>query len=140
MPQVDYAWVKDQLKSATVRQGPGDATLALLKAWEQIDLPDDLAEDAIEIFASLALNKSLIKTPASETWVPAQPGGNTRVGDIVRVKHNAFKGEAGRIHNGRKGRVTAIRSGDIIFRSTDGLEPFLDNVHYPFNHLERRVR
>lgn len=140
MPEVDYDWVKEQLTSASVRQGPGDATIALLKAWEQVTLPEDLADDAVEVFASLARNQSLIKTPAEETWVPARVGGSTRVGATVRVKHNAFKGDAGRIHNGRRGRVTAIRSGDVIFRSTDNLEPFLDNVHYPFEALELRVR
>ncbi len=140
MPKVNFKWVKEQLQGASVRQGPGDAVLDLLKTWDGIPLTDEHAEDAVDTFSSLAKNQSLIKTPTEQTWVPAASGGSTRVGDIVRIKHNAYKGEAGVINNGRVGKITAIRSGDVIFRSTDGLEPFLDNTHHPFTALERRVR
>lgn len=140
MPKVDFEWVKSQFQAAGVRKGPGSAVLKLLEAWEEIELPADLAEDAIDIFASVAKNAALIKTPTNETWVQAVPGGSLRVSHKVRVKHNAFKGDAGRIHNGRKGVVTAIRSGDVIFRSTDGLEPFIDNAHYPFQALEVLIK
>lgn len=140
MPEVNYDWAKAQMTGAGVRQGPGDAVLELLKTWEKISLSAELAADAVEVFTSLAKQEALIKTPGDQVWVQSTPGGGTRTGDIVRVKHNAFTGEAGLIHNGRLGKVVAIRSGDVIFRSTDGLDPFLDGTHFPFIKLEKRVR
>lgn len=139
MPKVNFDWVRAQLRGASVRQGPGDAAISLLKTWESVPLEGELAEDAVEIFSALALDHALIKTPANESWVQCVSGGQTRVGDVVRIKHNAYKSEAGVIHNGRVGKVTGIRSGDVIFRSTDGLEPFLDNTHHSFQALEKRV-
>lgn len=140
MPEVNYDWAKAQMTGAGVRQGPGDAVLTLLKTWENINLSGEMAKDAIEVFGSLAKQEALIKTPGDQVWVQSTPGGGTRVSDIVRVKHNAFTGDAGIIQNGRIGKVVAIRSGDVIFRSTDGLEPFLDGTHFPFAKLEKRVR
>jgi hypothetical protein len=140
MPKVNFDWIKAQFKGAGVRQGTGDASIKLLKTWDTLDLTPEMAEDTIDVFSSLALSKSLIKTPGDQVWVQAQTGGMIQKGDTVRVRHNAFPGEAGVIHNGRIGRVTAIRSGDVIFRSTDDLEPFIDNSHYPFTALEKRVR
>jgi hypothetical protein len=140
MPKVNLDWIKTQFKGAGVRQGTGDAVLALLKVWETLDLTPEMAEDAIDVFSSLAKNEALIKTPAEQLWIPAQTGGMIQKGDIVRIRHNAFAGEVGIIHNGRVGRVTAIRSGDIIFRSTDDLDPFIDNAHYPFSAVEKRIR
>ena len=137
--KVNYEWVKQQFVAAGVRQQVGDAVLELLRTWEKFDLPANMADDTRDVFTRLANSESLIKTPIEETWVQAVSGGQTMKGDVVRVKHNAFKGEVGVVHNGRIGRVTGIRSGDVIFRSTDGLEPFLDNSHYPFTALEKRV-
>lgn len=140
MPKVNFDWVKAQLKAASVRQGPGDAALRLLKAWEEITLTGEMARDAVDIFSSLAVNNSLIKTLDDEIWVQAESGGMLQTGDTVRVKHTAYSGEAGIINNGRIGRVTAIRSGDVLFRSTDDLEPFLDNTHHSFTALEKKIR
>jgi len=140
MPKVNYDWVRAQFVSAGVQQGVGDTVLKLLAVWEDVDVPENMLEDSIEFFSKVALQHSLNNTPVEETWVQAHSGGNSIVGGTVRVRHNYFAGEAGILHNGRKGRVTAVRSGDVIVRSTDDLEPFLDNVHYPFEALEIRVR
>jgi len=137
--KVNYDWAKQQFMAAGVRQQVGDAVLELLRTWETFDLPANMAQDARDVFNHLSGEESLIKTPLDETWVQCYAGGQAMKGDTVRVKHNAFTGEAGVVHNGRVGRITGIRSGDVIFRSTDGLEPFLDNTHYPFSALEKRV-
>lgn len=140
MPEVNEDWVKSQLKSARVSQLTGDTAIALLKAWESLDFPDDrTAEEALEVFRKLATNQALLEEK-DETWVQAQAGFMLKVGDEIRVRHDAFPGTEGRLHNGRRGKVIAIRSGDVIMRSTDNIKPFIDGAHYSFTHLEKRIR
>lgn len=139
MGTVDFDWVRSQFEKAHVRQGSGDAVLSLLKTWEEFDLDESLATEATEIFGQLALGHALIPENANETWVDVIPG-SIRVGQEVRVKSDAFNTEAGRVHNGRRGKVVAIRFGDVIFRSTDNQNPLLDGVHYSPYKLQMRVR
>lgn len=141
MPDVNYEWVRQQMQEAKVKVGSGKAVLRLLAAWEEeTKLSENMAKEAIEVFSKLALSHALsspVKT--DEVWVPAQPGQIT-VGDEVRVLEDAFSDEAGTIHNGRRGKVAAIRYGDVIFKSTDGKSPELDGVHYSPYKLEKRIR
>jgi hypothetical protein len=85
------------------------------------------------------LGHSLVTINTEEVWVDAQRG-QLNVSDTVRVRHDAFSDSTGHIHNGRRGIVAAIRSGDIIFKSTDEKDPFLDGVHYRPEVLQKRVR
>jgi hypothetical protein len=95
----------------------------------------------VEAFSKLALGKALSEPTAAadEIWVPAQPGQLT-VGDEVRVLSDAFTDKTGIMHNGRRGKIAAIRYGDVIFKSTDGKEPSLDGVHYSPYKLEKRIK
>jgi len=137
---VDFEWVKEQLTKARVRKGPGDVAIELLKKWEEIDLPEELASEAINTFAELAKGHALVEEGnKEEVWVPAM-AGHMKVADQVRVKKDAFQGELGKMHNGRRGVVIAIRYGDIIVNSTDNRKPSLDGSHYSPHHLEKRVK
>ena len=141
MGKVNYNWVKEQFAKASVTVGAGNAVLDLLKTWEKSE-PKDLeqAKKAVEIFSKVALGHSLVKeNSVDEVWEEVRPGF-IKVADVVRVKHDAFVGDLGVIHNGRVGKIVAIRSGDIIFKSTDDLEPALDSVHYQASKLEKRIR
>jgi hypothetical protein len=141
MPEVNYEWVRQQMEEAKVKVGSGKAVLKLLAVWEEeTKLSENLSKEAIEVFSKLALNHAL-STPVKvdEVWVPAQPGQIT-VGDEVRVLSDAFDDQAGTIHNGRRGKVAAIRYGDVIFKSTDGKSPELDGVHYSPYKLEKRIK
>ena len=53
--------------------------------------------------------------------------------------HDAYEGDLGRVHNGRRGKVVAVRYGDVIFKSTDGKSPVLDGAHYTPYKLEKLV-
>lgn len=139
MPNVDQAWVKEQFQAARVKVGVGNAVLKLLDTWNDAKLSDAAAKEAVAIFSKVALNHSLVTPNDNETWVPAQPGFIS-VGDDVRVLHDAFSDDTGRIHNGRRGKVVAVRYGDVIFRSNDDRHPFLDGVHYSPYKLEKRVK
>jgi len=140
MPEVNDDWVKSQLKGARVSQLTGDTSIALLDVWKTLKFPDDkTAEDALDVFKKLATSQALVEEK-DEVWVQAQAGFMLQVGDEIRVRHNAFPGAEGQTHNGRRGKVIAIRSGDVIMRSTDAKKPFLDGAHYSFAHLEKRIR
>jgi len=140
MPSVDFDWVKAQLTEAKIKRGPGDAVLKLLEAWEKVTIEDEkLQEEALRILSVVAMGHSLLAPYADEVWIEATPG-QIKVADQVRVKSDAFTGDTGRTHNGRRGVVVAVRYGDIIVRSTDDKKPVLDGAHYSPFHLEKRVK
>ena len=141
MKKVNYNWVKEQFSKTSVTVGVGNAVLDLLKVWEK-SAPADLesAKKAVEIFSKVSLGHALVEdSVASEVWQEVMPGF-IKVADVVRVKYDAFDGELGSLHNGRVGKIVAIRSGDIIFKSTDDIEPVIDGAHYQASKLEKKIR
>jgi hypothetical protein len=140
MSETDYEWVMRQLTDARVKRGTGDAVLALLKQWDSLKPGDDnLDSEAVAIFSRVAVGHSLVQDDGPEVWVTAQPG-QLKVADIVRVKSDAFSGELGALHNGRRGTIIAIRYGDIIVNSNDDKNPKIDGAHYSPYHLEKRIK
>lgn len=142
MPEVNYTWVNEQLAAAKVKIGSGKAVMALLEAWEKLpELSGPMKKEALEAFSKLAVSTPLVVSgdEPDAIWVPLQPGQIT-VGDTIRVLADAFDGKLGTIHNGRVGRVTAVRYGDVIVKSTDNKQPELNGVHYSPYKLEKRVR
>jgi hypothetical protein len=142
MPEVNFDWVRQQMQDAKVKVGSGNMVLKLLELWAADQkLSPNLAKEAIEVFSKLALNEALSepKSSTNEVWVQAVPG-QIVVGDEVRVKTNAFTDTSGTIHNGRRGKVTGIRYGDIIVDITDNKEPAIKGVHYSPDRLEKRVK
>jgi len=142
MPDVNYEWIRQQLQDAKAKVGSGNAVLELLAVWEkQTKLSPNLAKEAVELFSKLALGHAInaVEEKTDEVWIPLQPG-QIRVGDEVRVFNDAFSDEAGTVHNGRRGKVVAVRYGDVIFTSTDAKEPKLNGVHYSPYKLEKRVK
>jgi hypothetical protein len=142
MPEVNYDWVRQQLQEAKVKIGSGNAVLKLLEVWETMDkLSPNLAKEAVAVFSKLALNATIL-TPIDEPdaiWIPLQPG-QIKVGDEVRVLTDAFNDSTGVAHNGRRGKVIAVRYGDVIVNSTDGKLPDLKGVHYSPYKLEKKVK
>lgn len=139
MPDISEDWVREQFQAAQVRVGAGNAVLKLLETWRGITLSEKMSKEAIEIFSKVALGHSILPETPGEVWGPAQ-AGFIQVADEVRVMSDAFEGALGQIHNGRRGKVVAVRHGDVIFKSTDGLEPDLDSVHYSPYKLEKRYQ
>lgn len=142
MPEVNYDWIKEQLQAAKVKVGSGKAIIKLLEAWETIpELSEKMAEEVLTVFPQLALGYAIMEEENEDdyTWTPLQPG-QIVVGDIVRIKADAFRDELGPLHNGRRGTVVAVRYGDVIFNDTDGKAPELKGVHYSPYKLEKRIR
>lgn len=135
---MDTQWVKEQLQAAKVRKPVGNATIKLLEFFESLDLEQEFHEKTLEVFSTLAQGHAYAKENKKEAWTDLRPGAIT-VGDVVRVKTDAYDGNGGKIHNGRRGRVVAVRYGDVIFNSTDGKTPDLNGAHYPPQVLEKLV-
>lgn len=139
MPSVNYEWVADQLTQKKTRKVAGDAVMSLLKAWESLRLSDTEAKETAEAFSKLAMGVPIVdQAKPEEVWVEARPGA-IKVGDEIMVKPDAFVGDHGVMHNGRRGRIVAIRYGDIIVNSIDGIEPELRGTHYSPSHLLKLV-
>jgi hypothetical protein len=139
MRKINYDWVKEQFADAKIRVGTGKAVLKMLKTWEEIEIDPVQSKEVLDILSKVGLGHALVEINKDEVWVPAQRG-QINVGDIVRVAHNAFSDSTGHIHNGRRGVVVAVRSGDVIFKSNDLKEPVLEGAHYSPEKLEKRVR
>lgn len=137
--KIDLEWVKRQFVAAHVSQAPGTAVLRLLELWNTMNHTEATAKETVDVFSKVALGHTLVDDDDPYTWEAVRPGF-IRVGDTVRVKSDAFDGEIGLMHNGRVGRVVAIRYGDIIVKSTDNLEPAFDGTHYSPHMLEKRVQ
>lgn len=135
---LDMKWIKEQLQAAKVRKPVGDATMKLVELIDSMELTDEQREQAVEMFSKLARGHAHVKINKKETWIPARPG-DIKVADEVRVRADAFSGEAGTVHNGRRGVVVGVRYGDVIFKSNDNKEPFLDGAHYSPHALEKLV-
>jgi hypothetical protein len=138
MPKVDFEWVRAQMQEAKVRIGTGKAVLKLLETWNDIPVSDKAAKDAVEIFSNLALTRTIVQDKDDDVWIEARPGALS-VGDIVKVRHDAYEGEPGVIHNGRKGKITGIRYGDIVIRTVDDKVPFIDGAHHSPHKLLKKV-
>jgi len=145
MPEVDMPWIKEQLTSNKTKRIVGDSVLILLETWDNLKStdPDPTKNEQnlsqiVELFSKLALGHAVVKEKSREVWTAAQPG-NIQVANEVRVKWNAFDGEKGKVHNGRRGKVVSIRYGDIIVKTNDGKEPVLDGFHYTPQQLEIRI-
>jgi hypothetical protein len=139
MPEVNFDWVKGQMQEAKVKVGVGTAILKLLETWNEMKLSNNQVKETVELFTKLAVNHSILPEKPDEVWADAQPGA-ILVGDEVRVKSDAYDGDTGVIHNGRRGKVVGVRYGDIIFKSNDGKMPVLDGTHYTPYQLQKRVR
>jgi hypothetical protein len=135
---LDMNWVKTQLQAAKVRKPVGDATIALIELFDSFTLTDEQRAKSMEMFSLLGLGHAYVKTNKNELWMPVRPG-DIKTADEVRVRADAYEGETGTVHNGRRGVVVGVRYGDVIIRSTDGKSPALEGAHYPPQMLEKLV-
>lgn len=139
MEPLNMDWIKSQLEAAKVRKPVGDATLQLLELFSTFDkLNDEGKEKAVQVFSKLALGHAWVQNNKNEVWVDVRPG-DIRISEVVRVRHDAFTGELGTLHNGRQGVVVGVRYGDVIVKSTDGKTPVLEGAHYSPHSLEKLI-
>jgi hypothetical protein len=142
MPELNNEWIREQLEAAKVKVGSGKAILKLLETWGELPkLSPGIVDEIFEVFPKLAKGQPILVEESDEGyyWVDVQPG-DIKVGEVVRVKVDAFTDKLGTIHNGRRGTVVGVRYGDVIVNDTDGKTPPLKGVHYSPYKLEKRLR
>lgn len=139
MKPQDKDWVLQQLQSVKARKAVGDTVLKLLEVWDVASekMKEDAVDQTLSYFSKLAKRHVLVQGNNAQ-WVAAGPG-LIKVGDEVRVKLDAFTGSTGVLHNGRTAKVVAIRYGDVIVNSVDGVLPSLDGTHFSPHVLEKRA-
>lgn len=71
------------------------------------------------------------------TWIPIPPN-SLHPGDVVRVKLDAYTGEMAQ-HNGKRGRVAALRGGVIVSYDDESGSGTRMGVRHPSEKLERRI-
>jgi hypothetical protein len=144
MADTNMDWVKEQLTQNKTKKAVGDSVLKLLGTWDEVKQKNESLktvdpQEIIDIFSKLAMGYALIKESKNEKWIKAQIG-QIKVADTVRVSFNAFDESTGKSNlNGRRGRIVAVRSGDIIVKTDDGKLPVLDGVHIRPEFLEKLV-
>ena len=144
MADTNMDWVKEQLTQNKTKKAVGDSVLKLLATWDEVKQKNESLktvepQEIIDIFSKLAMGHALIKENKNEKWVKAQIG-QIKVADTVRISFNAFDESTGKSNlNGRRGRIVAVRSGDIIVKTDDGKLPVLDGVHIRPEFLEKLV-
>lgn len=133
-------WAKQQFEEARVKIAVGKTVLKLLETWREVKLTKEDENKALEIFSKLAKGYALVEENKNEVWVKAM-AGQIKVGDEVRVAFDAFNHEElGVVHNGRRGYIVALRSGDVIFKSNDDRLPELSGTHFQPSRLEKRIK
>lgn len=132
-------WADAQLVQASVPETLSSPVRRLLNTWRGIHHDPADRNEIIRLFSELARGHAL-EVPENNgyTWVAVRPG-QISVADVVRVKLNAYAGDIGQRHNGRVGRVVAIRSGDVIVNTIDDGPPF-EGTHHSPHALDKRVR
>jgi hypothetical protein len=140
MGKVNKDWVKEQFTQIKVKVGVGKAVLRMLETWEEIDLKEQDAKQALELLAKLGMNEYVVPPKKEDVWADTQPGF-VKVADIVRVRPDAYlEPELASLHNGKRGVIVAIRSGDVIVKYDEkplGLDS-MDPRHSPYK-LQKKV-
>lgn len=111
--------------------------------WEELDRiksSDKDRDKALEIVSKLVKGHDIKEDEDTYVWVQAKPGALV-VGDFVRVKKDAFDHQPASTHNGREGRIVALRYGDVYVRYTESAPiTGINSVKHSADSLEKRIR
>lgn len=135
------AWLEEQLTKFDVPEQYRDPITRLVKmCWffdQNFGMDKDTYKRFLDTVVSLAQGHNIAPEDPNSTWVQAKPGMLV-IRDYVRVRNDAYSGETGLMHNGKEGRITAIRYGDIhvLYEGATGS----DTVRHSPHALEKRVQ
>jgi hypothetical protein len=140
-------WAREQLAEA----GWSETNVAHLTRKVHETLAPYAAADlertveAMPVIAELLLGRELTEemwepgkhAARTHTWVPGRARG-IHPGDVVRVRRDAYPGgDAMAAHNGRQGRVSALRNGVMVVY--DGAPRATMGIRHPPDKLEVQV-
>lgn len=140
--RVDWAWVDEQLAAVGYTGTGRTRVIDVLTVLESGEYRSSEREEVIKIL-DMAKNLFLgtaIAEPEPDilegTWAQAERGYIVKK-DVVRVKPEAYVGEAGVRHNGKVGRVTAVK-GDHVYVIYEG-ETIDDTVSHNLINLLKKL-
>jgi hypothetical protein len=129
---IDVDWAEAQLEDAGYTDRTQDsidvreAAMLLVLQFNSIDLGAATKLEVLEMFTKLAQQQELVgrdvQSPGAR-WSEFQLGAEVRPGATLRVREDAYEGDAGDKHNGRVGHFVGARGGQAIVQyanSTDG--------------------
>ena len=73
-----------------------------------------------------------------ETWKEVT-SREVEIGDVLRVKMDAYSTDAGVLHNGRLVEVTNVSNGDVFVKTIDNVVPGISEARHPVYKLEKRI-
>lgn len=112
----------------------------LWEELERINPSDEDRDKAVEIFSKVSKGHDFKEDESDTIWVQAKAGALI-VGDYVRVKKDAFSHQPATAHNGREGRIVALRYGDIYVKYNDFAPTTgMNSVRHTAESLEKRVQ
>ena len=109
----DYDWVDNQLSQVGSTEWSAALVNELVTVLDNADFEHRQADEVkkyAEQAVSLYLGQPIYVPSDDENWADARPG-ELNVRDTVRVRVDAYTGDSGTKHNGKRGRVTAMRNG-----------------------------
>lgn len=142
----ERAWARNQLSDANATEEEVEFTMRLLEAWFNgfdSDLLDGSVWNSLKYFDTLARGKAIEPEPDApedkEVWVPAK-AGSIRVGNIVRVRTDAFEPDSENTHhyNGKRGRVVGFRVS-VVRVKLDDSDPGVPFSQFRMPQLEVKV-
>lgn len=136
--------VREHMNGAKVRQEVRWLVEHLLSAaWseqERLSLEEETVREAIDILRTVSRGHRIVPEAPDEVWIPAK-NGILVVGDTVRVRGDAYDTHPATLHNGRVGRITAMRYGDIhVYYNALPEETIHTSVRHKATELEKRIR
>lgn len=137
MKDTEWGWVSKQLEASTLDQQTKDAVVYVLERLRKEEISDEQEVAALKAAVELVQGHSIAVALKDERWGPVVPG-DYKVKDTVRVRANAFEGEMGQLHNGKRGRVVASRNGFVVVVLDDSPSSEIQ-MHYKPEHLERKL-
>lgn len=126
-------WAQEQLRLAGWAPGTGNprrqaintsVTRLLDELSKQRHETEDDRRLVAELFYKLASGHAIASRAVQDVggrWMPFKLG-SVASGSTVRVKHDAYEGEQGRMHNSMVGRMVAARGGLVSVQYSDSSE------------------
>lgn len=62
-----------------------------------------------------------------------------KIGDVLRVRLDAYTGKTADVHNGRLVRVLDRKDGDVIVSTIDMKMPYMTGTRHAPYRLERKI-
>lgn len=136
-------WAQEQLTEAEVPDRVSGTVMSMLETlwteWGKHEFTEKDVDDVLRHTSALCKGFSIVEDPEDEIWIEAKPGSLV-IRDIVRVKSDAYKGNAGIIHNGKEGVIVSMRYGKIRVRYNDFGADSPPFIEHSVQALEKRVR